>query len=222
MQLKLITPVGPAIHLVNLIPSSASLATPSVATVQSILTRTNLPLETIALAVCILDSLNTRFARKWRVSCPLGSDPPSKRHSLPSPNISQVHIDSVGPEVIVLAALVIAVKFTEDPEQGTQYFCNAWGQGQWSYGQLNTTERCIMENLNYRIMPLCDEDLIADAMVDMEFAGSYEYEYQFGGPTPPDSEDSEDGGAQGYFPGHSRSKTLGGIGGLGLGISWAM
>lgn len=176
-------------------------------------------METLALAVCILDSLDSLFARKWRIACPLRSDPSAKRHSLPSPSIAnaQSHIDAVKPELIVLAAMVIAVKFTEDPEQSTQHYCDTWGQGQWSPAQLNTTERCIMESLNYRIMPLCQEDIIADAMVDMEFAGSYEYEYQFGIPTPPHHDDTC---GDAYSAGHSRSKTIGG--GLGLGITWAM
>lgn len=242
---------GSAIHLVNLIPSAASLADASVSLVQAILARANLPLETIALAVCILDSLNSRFARKWRLSCPLVPASPavpndssfstssSKRHSLPQSSKAaarklekrnkqpQLHIDSVNPEIIVLAALVIAVKFTEDPEQASQFYCDDWGQGLWSSSQLNTTERCVMENLNYRIMPLCDEELIADAMADMQLAGAHATPYHLHEPTPPDS-DGEEQSNDGYVLGHSRSKTMAPITsryddlGLGLGAGWAM
>ncbi|CEJ84279.1 hypothetical protein VHEMI03433 [[Torrubiella] hemipterigena] len=245
---------GSAIHLVNLIPSAASLADASVSLVQAILARANLPLETIALAVCILDSLNSRFARKWRLSCPLvpaspavpsdssfatSSSSSSKRHSLPQSSKAaarklekrnkqpQLHIDSVNPEIIVLAALVIAVKFTEDPEQASQFYCDDWGQGLWSSSQLNTTERCVIENLNYRIMPLCDEELIADAMADMQLAGAHATPYHLHEPTPPDS-DGEEQSNDGYVLGHSRSKTMAPITsryddlGLGLGAGWAM
>ncbi|EXM31704.1 hypothetical protein RAB80_008238 [Fusarium oxysporum f. sp. vasinfectum] len=219
---------GPAIHLVNLIPSSASLATASVPLVQAILSRANLPIETVALAVCILDSLDSRFARRWRLSCPLLSgyfSSTSKRHTLPPtpimPQRQQLHIDSVNPELIILAALVIAVKFMEDPQEASQYYCKAWGRGMWSPEQLNTTERCIMENLNYRIMPLCDEDCLTDAMVDMQYAAQ-QPQWDINEHMPADSDDESDdsNNHNNYVPSHSRSKTLGtGSAVLGLGLS---
>ncbi|KAH7328076.1 hypothetical protein B0I35DRAFT_506615 [Stachybotrys elegans] len=209
------TYLGPAIHLINLIPSSASLASTSIPRVQSMLSRTDLPLETIALAVCILDSLDAKFARKWRLSCPLRCNllrTTSKRHtlppSLPAPQSQlapQLHIDSVNPELIVLAALVIAVKFIEDPQESTQYYCQEWGRDVWSYDQLNVTERCIMESLDYRIMPLCDEDCLTDAMVDMQLAaqqpGFHTREI-----TPPDSVSGDE--TPTFVPSHCRSKTM--------------
>ncbi|KAI5463218.1 hypothetical protein BGZ63DRAFT_412870 [Mariannaea sp. PMI_226] len=214
--------LGPAIHLVNLIPSSASLATASVTLVQAILSRANLPIETIALAVCILDSLDSRFARRWRVSCPLRSDyflPSSKRHTLPPtpfPQRQQLHIDSVNPELIILTALVIAVKFTEDPQEPSQYYCQDWGRGMWSHQQLNVTERCIMEHLNYRIMPLYDDECLTDAMVDMQLAAQQPGWHD----NSSSSDDDDDVDASHYVPSHTRSKTLGsGKATLGLGLT---
>ncbi|KGQ10700.1 hypothetical protein BBAD15_g3949 [Beauveria bassiana D1-5] len=246
---------GPAIHLVNLIPSSASLASTSVHLVQSILGRASLPLETIALAVCVLDRLDSKFGRKWRLTCPLRpasitkpaaqhapetSKTHAKRHSMPvvtpQPNRQsspqqqqqqqqQLHIDSVQPEIIILAALVIAHKFTEDSEQTAQTYCNAWGRGLWSSEQLNATERSIMETLNYRIMPLCDVDCLADAMVDMQLAGQDYCDWDAAEPSPPhsdgggdmllfaagdDDDDDLDNGhdTSNFVAGHSRSKTM--------------
>ncbi|TQV98867.1 hypothetical protein V2A60_007434 [Cordyceps javanica] len=253
---------GPAIHLVNLIPSSASLASASVRLVQSILGRADVPLETIALAVCVLDRLDAKFGRRWRLTCPLrpGHHEPAaaapettkrqvfahaKRHSLPptTPQPSryrqpQLHIDSVQPEVIVLAALVIADKFTEDSEQSTQTYCTAWGRGLWSSEQLNATERSIMESLNYRIMPLCDEDCLADAMVDMQLAGQDHCRWDAAEPSPPrsddgdmlltgdDLDDHDDHDDGNFTAGHSRSKTtmassIMRSASVGLGLSWA-
>ncbi|CAK7271940.1 hypothetical protein SEPCBS57363_004878 [Sporothrix epigloea] len=212
------TLLGPAVHLANLLPPAASLATPSVALVQAMLTRAQLPLETVALAVCILDSLDSRFARTWRQTCPLGAPsflapvslapaepapasttPVEKRRTLPSPlppssplftpdaNVDRLlHIDAVFPEVIVLAALVIAAKFTDDgfaSQQPAQAYCAAWGSSTstptnrpgpcalWTGAQLAATERCIMQNLGYRILPLLDAELLADAQSDMRRAG---------------------------------------------------
>ena len=192
---------------------------------QALLTRARLPLETIALAVCILDSLDSRFARTWRLSCPLllhadhhlvTSSCSNKRHTLPPPTPvlqppRQLHIDSVSPELIVLAALVIAVKFTEDPQEPTQFYCREWGRDRWSHHQLNVTERCIMEKLDYRIMPLCAEDCIDEAMVGMQRAGGrqqqqrYDWETRCGQMTP-----AEDGLPEAglYVPSHNRAKTL--------------
>lgn len=157
--------LGPAIHLRNLIPSSTSLIDPSVQIVHSILARADLPLPTIALAVCILDSLNSRFARLWRGSCPLqGPD-----STVPQ----QSHIDSIRPEVIILAALTLSVKFLDDQESTTKACCDGWGSGRWTCEQLNATQHCIMQNLGYRILPLWKEELIDGALEDMETAGRY-------------------------------------------------
>ncbi|TEA22669.1 hypothetical protein C8034_v001195 [Colletotrichum sidae] len=195
--------LGPAIHLVNLVPTSASLSTPSVPLVQAMLSRSALPLETIALAVCILDSLNSKFALSWRLQCPLlldGAFSANKRHTLGhSPLLDrrraqQMHIDSVQPELIILAALVIAAKFTDDCQDSTAYYCSKWGREIWSCEQINVTERCIYENLNYRIKPLHDdEDLITDTMVDMQLAARY---YNSSRPAQP------------HEMGHSKSKSL--------------
>lgn len=144
---------------------------------QAIITRAALPLETIALAVCILDSLDAKFSRKWRMSLPLATPSSSscshnKRHTITSAAASLItHIDSVSPELIVLSALVIAFKFTEDCQEPTQYYASEWGKGLWTCEQINTTERCIMDHLGYRILPLCDEGLIEDAIDDMKRAG---------------------------------------------------
>ncbi|KAL7919732.1 hypothetical protein ACQKWADRAFT_322809 [Trichoderma austrokoningii] len=226
---------GPAIHLVNLIPASASLASASVPFVQAMLSRANLSMEVLALAVCILDSLDTKFARTWRLSCPLSCpmrcaddddydhlDSPAaasspalvKRHSLPStPRDAprqQLHIDSVRPEIIILAALVIASKFTQDSQQPPHFYRLAWGRGLWSNEQLNATELRIMESLDYRILPLCDDDCLTDAMVDMQLAGELEESASrwIGArePTPPDSAAGSDCE---FVPSHNRSKTLG-------------
>ncbi|KAF0329184.1 hypothetical protein K4K61_002198 [Colletotrichum sp. SAR11_59] len=194
--------LGPAIHLVNLVPTSASLTTPSVPLVQAMLSRAGLPLETIALAVCILDSLNSKFALSWRLQCPLlvdGASSHNKRHTLHSPLLDrrqqqQMHIDSVQPELIILAALVIAAKFTDDCQDSTSYYCSKWGKDIWSCEQINVTERCIYENLNYRIKPLVDdEDLITDTMVDMQMAARH---YNSARPAQP------------HEMGHSKSKSM--------------
>ncbi len=85
--------------------------------------------------------------------------------------IRQLHIDSVCPEVIIVSALMIAVKFHRGPPEPTLYYARAWGRSIWSCEQLNFTERCVMENLNYRIMHLMDRDILDVAIADMVRAG---------------------------------------------------
>lgn len=163
--------------MVNLIPPAASLTVPSVPLVHEMLVRSDLPMDTIALAVCILDSLSSKFSLNWRLLCPLAPREPAsgatKRHTIqasPMGAAAQFHIDSVNPEVIVLAALIIATKFLVDSHQPTHCYQAAWGKNVWTCDQINVTERCIMENLGYRILPLWDAVLIADAIRDMQRA----------------------------------------------------
>lgn len=129
-------------------------------------------MDIIALAVCILDFLNSRFSRSWRISFPLNrpNELLPKRHTLPSGAVQAVHIDNVFPEVIILAALIIADKFVEDLQESTQYYGSMWGQNQWTCEQINFTERCIMENLGYRILPLWEAKFIKQARHDIEMA----------------------------------------------------
>ncbi|KAI0889225.1 uncharacterized protein GGS22DRAFT_68882 [Annulohypoxylon maeteangense] len=164
--------LGPAAHLARMLPPGASFMTPSIPIVQGILARADLPMDIIALAVCVLDSLNSRFSRSWRISFPLGKQHElgPKRHTLPSGIVQAVHIDNIFPEVIILAALIIADKFVEDLQETTQYYCSSWGRNQWTCDQINFTERCIMENLGYRILPLWEEKLIKQARHDIEMA----------------------------------------------------
>jgi hypothetical protein len=88
-----------------------------------------------------------------------------------TPAAVPLHIDAVRPEVIVLASLIVAVKFLEDYQEPTRHYASNWGNGIWTCGQINVTERCIMESLGYRIMPLWDRELINDALADMDRAG---------------------------------------------------
>ncbi|KAI1775047.1 hypothetical protein F4818DRAFT_441871 [Hypoxylon cercidicola] len=164
--------LGPAAHLARMLPPGASFMTPSIPIIQSILARANLPMDIIALAVCILDFLNSRFSRSWRISFPLNrpNELLPKRHTLPSGAVQAVHIDNVFPEVIVLAALIIADKFVEDLQETTQYYGSMWGQNRWTCEQINFTERCIMENLGYRILPLWEAKFIKQARHDIEMA----------------------------------------------------
>jgi hypothetical protein len=161
---------GPAAVLTSRIPSSTSLTPASVPLVQSILARANLPLETIALAVCILDSLNGRFALAFRHGCPLS--PPSTSTTPSDFNINQTpHIDLIHPELLILSALILAVKFLDDEQQSTVTYALDWGKGIWTCAQINYTQRAILENVGYKILPLWDKDLISDILVDMQRAG---------------------------------------------------
>lgn len=155
---------GPAIHLTNLIPAPTSLITPSTTAVHAILTRAALPIEILALAACILDSLTTRFALTWRLSCPLNtpvsaSAPPQQRH-----------IDNVNPELIVLSAMILSSQFLDDLASHTRTYARDWGYNQWSCEQINFTQRCLLQNIGYSLLPLCKESVIRDAVRDMQRA----------------------------------------------------
>lgn len=156
--------LGPAIHLTNLIPSSTSLITPSRTTVHAILTRADLPIEILALAACILDSLTSRFALTWRLGCPLNTP------TAPPAPPQEPHIDNVHPEVLVLSALILGSQFLDDLSSCTQTYARDWGCSKWSCEQINFTQRCLLENIGYSLLPLCEESIIKYAVRDMERA----------------------------------------------------
>lgn len=204
--------------------------TPSFTVVQEMLVRADLPMDVIALAVCILDSLTWKFSRSWRASFPLspimtttttttttnpdtstnaGADEEPEQQ--PSP---PRHIDSVFPEVIILGALVIASKFTEDVQESTRYFSTAWGRGLWSCEQINFTERCIMESLGYHIMPLWSASHIKQARHDIEMARRELLDEDVGA----DTQTLREGRGGGSSAKHSKSKSAGHALGLGRGL----
>jgi hypothetical protein len=135
--------------------------------VQAILTRAALPAEILALAACILDSLNSRFALTWRLNCPLNTPAP-----LPFAS-EEPHIDNVHPEVLALSALILSCQFLDDLSSNTRTYVMDWGCGMWSCAQVNFTQRCLLENIGYSLLPLCQEDMIRDAVRDMERAGRW-------------------------------------------------
>ncbi|OBT84262.1 hypothetical protein VE02_06975 [Pseudogymnoascus sp. 03VT05] len=151
---------GPATYLSNLIPCAASLLSPSPSLAHTLLTHANLPIETLALAACILDSLTPRFATLWRRSLPLSSLPTESQH-----------IDTVRPEIIILAALMIAHKFLDDAGARTRTYSEVVGGGRWGVEMLNVTERCVLENLGWRVARLWRGELIEGAEEDMRRAG---------------------------------------------------
>lgn len=85
--------------------------------------------------------------------------------------VEEQHIDSVLPELIVLSALILAVKFLDDAQQTTKEYAEEWGKGLWTCEQINFTQWCILENLGYRLLPLWDHSIILEALEDMERAG---------------------------------------------------
>jgi len=85
--------------------------------------------------------------------------------------VDEQHIDSVHPELIVLSALILAVKFIDDEQQTTKEYAEEWGKGLWPCTQINFTQWCILENLGYRLLPLWDHAIILEALEDMERAG---------------------------------------------------
>lgn len=184
-----------------MLPPGLSLEDPSVAIVHTMLTYANLPMDSIALATCVLDALPGRYRNTWRMSYPRSRQTSlaAKRHTLPSGPIQPpAQSDAVLPEVNILAALIIATKFVEDLHEPTAFFASEWGRDLWSCEQINVTERCIMEALGYRILPLWEEQYIKMARHDIELVrrelldegselATASREYAFGGVAGPDS-----------------------------------
>ena len=69
-----------------------------------------------------------------------------------------------------MCALILAVKFLDDVQQVTREYARDWGWNLWSCDKINFTQRCILENLGYRLLPLWEESIILEALEDMERA----------------------------------------------------
>jgi hypothetical protein len=76
----------------------------------------------------------------------------------------------VHPEVLVLSALIVGSQFLDDLSSCTQTYARDWGCSKWSCEQINFTQRCLLRNIGYSLLPLCKESIIKDAVRDMERA----------------------------------------------------
>lgn len=145
--------IGPAVHLANLVPSGVCLHRPSPSTIQTYLEQFTLPLETIALAGCVLDSLSLRFSRKLRESFA------SVSIEVPS-----------GPEVIVLAALALATSYHLDDHFLASHWTNIVALGSVNTQQFNIASRCVLVDINYGLHSFTPA-MIEETLQDMQRAG---------------------------------------------------
>ncbi|KAF2201972.1 hypothetical protein GQ43DRAFT_448425 [Delitschia confertaspora ATCC 74209] len=165
---------GPATQLANLVPSNASTRRPSTSIIHEFLVRSNLPIETIAFASCILDALSTRFVSTWRnISNPnshLDFDPVSnhfitacKAYGYSTPP------RAVEPELIVLAALSLAVAFLEDRGQPPRYWTEFVAEEAFTIKDFTNTEIYILRDIDYGLHRF-GMDMVQEAMSAMECA----------------------------------------------------
>jgi hypothetical protein len=120
----------------------------------------NLPLETIALAVCILDSLNSRFALQERKGCLLiKQHMPCSFGNIGKRVVKTQHIDYIHAELILLSALILAAEFLDDARQTTKEYAEEWGEGLWTCDQINFIQRYLLENLGYSLLPLWEHSM---------------------------------------------------------------
>jgi hypothetical protein len=103
--------------------------------------------------------------------------PPPARSSSYFHSEKAKHIDSIHPELLILSALILAVKYLDDEQQTTAQYASNWGKGIWTCQQINYAQKSILENIGYKIFSLWDKEIISDAMGDMKRAGQ-QYEPQ--------------------------------------------
>ncbi|KAI9683399.1 MAG: hypothetical protein M1829_005471 [Trizodia sp. TS-e1964] len=167
--------LGAAQHLSNLIPPAACRSSPSSRYIHELLRRANVPKETIALAACILDSLSSRFASTWRRICSCTTSynyKPSRALSQP-PTCSASPLSRetslwYNPEIIVLAAIMVSVKFLDDDTFPTMYWQADIAQNRFSCKEINATECALLQDLGYSILPLCSPEIIRDSTRDIQ------------------------------------------------------
>ncbi|KAI9826008.1 MAG: hypothetical protein M1819_007463 [Sarea resinae] len=183
--------LGPAHHLCNLVPPNTSISRPSPRLIHAFLSRVELPIETIALAACILDNLSTRFTQAWRREClncpspspsPLPSPPQSPLQPLElvdtAPNEYSTSLTApapshstqpLKPDLIILVALLLSSHLHTDgqcenstPAHYAIYISNHL----FSCRQINATTRAMLQDLDYRLEPLGREDMVREMVME--------------------------------------------------------
>ncbi|KAF2842597.1 hypothetical protein M501DRAFT_1012002 [Patellaria atrata CBS 101060] len=176
-DVSMIDLAGPATHLANLVPSGVCPSGPSPTVIYTYLTRSELPLQTIALASCVLDSLSRRFPRNWREAMTEASQPPPGAQDIPSLSIASLKdlsgltVPLPKAQLVVLAALSIASSYLDDVSSPTDYWC--WlARDKFSARQINSTIRCMLIDIDYCLHTFTP-DMIEEYKADMRRAGGY-------------------------------------------------
>ncbi|KAI9765339.1 MAG: hypothetical protein M1840_007419 [Geoglossum simile] len=191
--------ISPSIYLANMIPKPACVVPASPLIIQAFLHRAAVEVEVVALAACIIDRLSNKFALNWRRECPLVCRDPV---SIEGPFVS-VHGDCHGseedpfprPEIVALASLMLAVKFLDDrvrlaptliiavqrianhggdlQSTPTSFWAQRVSGSRFSCSQLNTTERLILRELDFRIQLFCTPACISSALRALKATGKH-------------------------------------------------
>jgi hypothetical protein len=132
--------------LANLVPQQSIRTRPSTSTIATMLSRAYLPLETIALAACVLDALSSQFGRSWRNS--LSKLSPSSASSFPS-------------EIIVLAALKVSASFLDDSRTVDPgiWAAHVGGVAGITAAALETTVRVVLADIGYEMCSFTPEEV---------------------------------------------------------------
>ncbi|KAJ9636736.1 hypothetical protein H2199_007730 [Coniosporium tulheliwenetii] len=166
---------GPATLLANLVPSNASPHRPFAATIYDFLSRAQLPIEVLGLAACILDALSARFAAHWRQELFQLDTQRRRQDGRPTPLIIQTNSRSSytscpEPEIIILAALHLAVAYLSDRPKLPAFWARHVSLDAFSVTQINATTRCILRDIDYGLHSFTSE-MVDEAIEDMRRAG---------------------------------------------------
>ncbi|KAF3937365.1 hypothetical protein ABW19_dt0204874 [Dactylella cylindrospora] len=117
---------------------------------------------TIAMAGCILDALSSKFCHNLLQN-------PIIPRIRPTSHISSSDTGNVG-ELIISTALLIATKFLNDRPPHNVHFAVHIYDNVFSANVLTATERCMLDDVNYRLGYLCAEGVVGEKMGKLEKA----------------------------------------------------
>jgi hypothetical protein len=148
LPLTILLFTGPANHLAKITPATAGSRRASPLTIQGFLCRSGLPIETIALAACVVNALSSHFEQNWREAW-TSTYPEDAAQVHQTQTLREKYPIVLSPEVIVLAALSIASSFNEDRHWRALHWTRTVSDGFCTLQEFNTTTRCILEDINY-------------------------------------------------------------------------
>jgi hypothetical protein len=155
-----------------MIPTMVYLHEPSEEFVRTMLVKMRLSSTSlsVSMAACILDSLKSNWAFKWRDTCPKSPEKPT--FELICGRYEPRAYQGVRPEILVIAGIAIASEFLGEDAINDNEYIDTYGQGWWSAEQLNMTRASIYHEVKDGLAQFADDETLRETIRDMHSAAA--------------------------------------------------
>jgi hypothetical protein len=147
-----------ATHLANLVTVTPH--RPHIDVIVGFLERADLPDEVVAFAACVLEQLSVRFAGLWRDALVPAEFERELKSFLQTDDT--LHCGAhVSPNIIVLAALVLAHGFLVDRMRSSRHWSVKESAGMFSVQEIEATKWAMLKDMDYGLFKISDEHVMS-------------------------------------------------------------